>query len=126
VPDFSLEHYDAVGRYRTVDNKKPVDATSEYTTTSGDTIKLSGARDLAEYAVKTEEAHRGFVRQLFQQLVKQSPDAYGSETLEKLRKSFAASEFNIQKLVVEIATISALHNAAPQEAPVKPRAKSDT
>ena len=112
---FSLEHYDAVGQYRTMDNKKPVDATGEYTTAEGKTVRLRGARDVAEFAAKSRDAHRGFIQQLFHHLVKQPAAAYGPDTLEKLRASFVKSDYNIQKLVVEIAKISATHGtqAAP-------------
>jgi hypothetical protein len=39
--------------------------------------------------------------------VKQPLLAYGPDTLNRLQKSFVASDFNMQKLLVEIATISA-------------------
>jgi len=110
---FSLENYDAVGRYRTEDNKKPVDTTGEYSTADGKSVKLTGARDVAEFAAKSPDAHRGFVQQLFHHMVKQPVAAYGSGTLEELRRSFAKSEFNIQKLVVEVAKTSAMHKIAP-------------
>lgn len=106
---FSLEHYDAVGRFRTTDNRKPIDATGEYTTTEGDTVRLSGARDLAHYAAESVDAHRGFVRQLFQHLVKQPAEAYGPNTIEDLRRSFAAAQFHLRKLAAEIVSVSALH-----------------
>lgn len=35
--------------------------------------------------------------------------AYGSDTMDRLRQSFVASDFNMEKLLVDIATISALH-----------------
>ena len=35
--------------------------------------------------------------------------AYGADVPKRLRQSFVASEFNMQKLLVEIVTISALH-----------------
>lgn len=109
---FSLEHYDGVGQFRTTDNSKPVDATGEYTTTEGKTFRISGARDVAKYAAKSKESHLGFIQQLFHYIVKQPPGAYGPNTLENLRRSFAANDFNIQKLIVEIATISARPNPA--------------
>ena len=113
---FSLEHFDGVGRYRTEDNKKPVDAESDFMTPDGDTIRLKGARDVAEYAASSVEAHRGFVRQMFQHLVKQPVAAYGPGRLERLRESFEKSDFNIQKLVAEIVTVSALREpATPSE-----------
>ncbi len=106
---FSLEHFDAVGRYRTRENGKPIDATSDYMTDSGETVRLAGGRDVAEFAVGSQHAQNGFIEQLFHSVVKQPMLAYGSETVDRLRASFVASEFNIQKLLVDIATVSALH-----------------
>ena len=105
---FSLEHYDAVGRFRTEEKDRPIDATGELTTLSGDLVRLTGARDLAEHAAASEEAHRGFVEQLFQHVVKQPAAAYGQETSERLTKFFAESGYNIQKLLVEITKVAVL------------------
>jgi hypothetical protein len=107
---FSLEHYDAVGRFRTRDGNRPVDAASDYTTDDGSVVKLRGARDVAEFAAKSEHAQEAFIEQLFHQIVKQPLLAYGADTQDRLRESFAASGFNIQKLVVDIVTIAALHH----------------
>jgi len=107
---FSLEHYDAVGRFRTTDNQKPVNATSEYTTQDGKTVRLNGPRDVAEYAARSKDAQLAFIQQLFHHIVKQPAAAYGPDTLERLRRSFAKSDYNIQQLVVEIVKTSVLHN----------------
>jgi hypothetical protein len=106
---FSLEHYDAVGRFRTRDQDQPVNAVSEYTTDDGKAIKLTGARDVAEFAVGSEHAQNTFVEQLFHSLVKQPIRAYGPAVQDRLRESFIASGYNIQKLLVDIVTLSALH-----------------
>jgi hypothetical protein len=106
---FSLENFDAVGRFRTTDNGKPVDATAEYLTADGKPVRLTGPRDVAEHAAASPEAHRAFVGQLFAHLVKQPPEAYGPQTLDRLRTAFTKSDFNIQSTLVEIATMSALH-----------------
>ncbi|MFM7101294.1 MAG: DUF1588 domain-containing protein, partial [Verrucomicrobiota bacterium] len=104
---FSLEHYDAAGRYRTIDNAKPVNARAEYTTPDGKTIALRGPRDLAEHTANSPEARAGFVRQLFHHAVKQSPAAYGPDTLARLDAGFAASGTHVRRLLVEIALTAA-------------------
>jgi len=109
---FSLENYDAVGRWRTTDQEKPVNAFSEYTTPEGEVIQLHGARDLARHAADNREAQRGFVRQMFHHAVKQTPAAYGPDTLTRLHESFAKSGFHIRSLLTEIATTAALHGVA--------------
>jgi cytochrome c553 len=106
---FALENYDAVGRFRDKDGNRPVDAAADYTTDDGGIVRLRGARDIAEFAVKSEHAHTAFVEQLFAQVVKQPVPAYGADTLNQLRLSFVQSRYNIQKLLVDIATVSALH-----------------
>ncbi len=106
---FSLENYDAIGRWRTKANNLKVDPVSEYETEEGETIELKGARDLAEYAAGSEAAHRAFVRHLFESLIKQPIVPYGETLLEELCEGFAASEFEIKKLIVEIVTAVAMH-----------------
>ena len=105
---FTLEHFDAVGRYREKDNGKPVDATGSYHTRSGTTVTLKDARELGEFLVDSDEAQTAFVEQMFHHLVQQSVQAYGPNTLDDLRQSFAANGFNIRKLAVAIMVASAL------------------
>ncbi|HWN95530.1 MAG TPA: DUF1592 domain-containing protein [Methylomirabilota bacterium] len=116
---FSLEHYDAVGKFRTRENGKAIDAVSEYITDDGATVKLTGARDVAEFAVNSEHAQKTFVEQLFHSVVKQPMLAYGSDVPDRLRQSFVASGFNVKKLLADIAMISALHGVEK----TKPSAK---
>lgn len=111
---FSLENYDAVGRYRKMDNNKPVNAEADYTTTDGKMIRLRGPRDLAEHAVTSAEARRGFVRQMFQQTAKQPPAAYGADTLQRLDAGFVESGHHIRNLLVEIAVTAATHGIPTQ------------
>ena len=106
---FSLEKFDAVGRFRTRDNDQLIDASAEYTTDDGETISLKGALDLAQFAVSNEQAQNGFIEQLFKQVAKQPMLAYGSDVPNMLRESFVASNFNMQELLTEIATTTALH-----------------
>ena len=122
---FSLEHYDAVGRFRTKDGDKPVDAVSDYIADDGATVRLTGARDVAEFAVRNEHAQNAFVEQLFHSIVKQPLLAYGSGVQEGLRKSFVASGFNIQKLLGDIAAVSSLHGVKTEAVARKDGAVSE-
>jgi hypothetical protein len=114
---FALEHYDAIGRWRTIDNNKPVDTATELETDDAEKVKFTGARDVAEFAARSERGHRAFIRQLFNHTVKQTPAAFGSATVEDLRRSFAANEYNIQKLLAEIAVRAALSGVTTPEPP---------
>lgn len=104
---FALEHYDAVGRYREKEHSKPVDSTGSYQTLKGEEVRFDGARELAEFVVTSEEAHAAFTEQLFHHLVQQPARAYGQDTIDQLRDAFAADQFNIRNLAVNIMTVSA-------------------
>ena len=105
---FTLESYDAVGRYRQKDNQKPVDTSGSYTARSGDTIAIAGPRQLGEFLAASEEVHEAFTEALFHHLAQQPVRAYGAAQLNELREGFTKSGFNIRKLVLEIAVESAL------------------
>ncbi len=109
---FSLENYDAIGRWRTQDNQKPVNAVSDFATDEGKTLRITGPRDIVKYAAETPGGHRAFIRHLFHHTVKQPVPAFGGDALEKLRQSFEASGFNIQKLIGEMAVMAAMQGTA--------------
>ena len=117
---FALENYDAVGRWRTMDRERPVKTDSEYVTIDGQKMTVRSAHDIANYAIGSPRAHRAFVSQLFHHLVKQPPEAFGHRTIEELRLSFAASEFNIQKLIAHITQVSAGRKASSPATATKP------
>jgi mono/diheme cytochrome c family protein len=114
---FSLEHYDAVGRFRTRERDRPIDATGEFQTGDGETIRLTGAPDIARFALDDAQAQSAFIEQMFHQVVKQPVLAYGPGVMPRLRQGFAASGFNLQELLVEIAVTAALHH--PEPAPTR-------
>ena len=106
---FSLENYDAVGRFRTEEKKKPIDVSSVYNTPDGEKVELNGARDLAEFLANNKTAQRSFIQQLFNHYAKQSLDAYGDGQLDKIHQRFVENEFNIQKLLVDISLMFIEH-----------------
>lgn len=118
---FALENYDAIGRWRTSDNSKPVQATSEYATVEGEVLQFRSARDVANFAANSKNAHQAFVIKLFQYTVKQNPGAYGRGTVDRLCHQFANDNFNIQNLLVRIAALTAAQgHPAPSESKSTP------
>ncbi|MDB5386009.1 MAG: cytochrome c [Planctomycetaceae bacterium] len=118
---FALENFDAIGRYRTEEVARPIDATGEYTTRKGVQVKFKGARDLAAYVAQSEEAHSAFVEKMFHYAVQQPVRALGTETSPRLKQAFRDSQFNMRKLLMEIGIESAL---APPLAPMLPQSAS--
>jgi hypothetical protein len=114
---FSLENYDGIGRWRTKDRNKPVDPTGDLKTEDGNTIHLTGARDVAEFAAETPSAHQAFLQQLFHHLVKQPVRAYGDEKMDELYEQFRSGDFYIPELMKQIA-ITAATAESPTPLPV--------
>ena len=117
---FSLESFDAVGRFRTEDNRKPVNAEADYITENGEVVAVRNPRDLARHAAASTEARQGFVRHLFLHTAKQAPAAYGLRTIEDLDARFIANGYHIRKLLLDIATIVASHRLTVTPAPLNP------
>ncbi|MDF1739564.1 MAG: DUF1592 domain-containing protein [Verrucomicrobiales bacterium] len=103
---FSLEHYDAIGRWRAKEEDKPINDDGILETDSGERIEIKGPREVAEFAANSESSHRAFVRQMFHHSVKQPALAYGPETMNQLQQHFQNTNFNIRYLLVKIATLA--------------------
>jgi hypothetical protein len=117
---YTLENFDAVGRFRKDEKGKPIDATGTYQTRTGESVTFTGARSLATYLAGSEETHSAFVQQLFHYLVKQPVHAFGSQELSELREFLVQHDFNMRKLMVEIIASSAL---TPRQADRKTTAR---
>jgi len=108
---FTLEHFDAVGRYQDKEKGKLIDATGAYLTRTGERVTFAGVRDLARYLAASEETQEAFVERLFHCLVKQPIRAFGPRELPDLRQYFASHDCNMRKLIVEIMAASALNHS---------------
>jgi hypothetical protein len=102
-----LEQFDPVGRFRSEDAGKPVDASGGYLSRDGRTVRLNGARDLARFLAESPEAHEAFIERLFHHVVKQPVRAVAPDGPGTLLRSFASNRYNIRTLVKEIAVLAA-------------------
>jgi hypothetical protein len=96
-----------------MEHNKPVDTKGSFITDEGSTVELASALDVARFAVGNEAAHRAFVRQVFHHLTKEEPAAYGSDTLDGLRRQFVEDGYNMRNLMVRIAVLAAGHGGRP-------------
>ncbi len=103
---FSLEHYDGIGRFRQKErNNRPINDDGTLALDNGKKVEIKGPRDVAEFAANDPQAHRAFLRQLFQFFHKDSPDVFPPNTQAKLEEEFRNSGYNIQYLLVRIGQI---------------------
>ena len=110
---FTLENFDAAGRFRTMEMDKPVDPTGSYVTRDGKEVQFGGVEDLANFLAESDDSHRAFVDRAFQHFVKQPIAAYGPNQLDRLTDKFRSSGLNIRELIVEIAVIAATEASHP-------------
>jgi cytochrome c553 len=111
---FTLEHFDALGRYREVEKEKPIDAAGSYLTRSGEVAQFTGVRELANFLANSEEAHQAFIKHLFHQAVKQPIQAYSTQQVASLKQAFVDSQYNVQQLFKEIVAAGALPSPTTQ------------
>lgn len=106
---FTLENFDAIGRFRAEEKGKAIDSTGSYLTRTGQQQQFKNARELAVYLAASDETHTAFVEQLFHYIVKQPWRAYSPTLRTELTKKFTANEFHIRNLLAEIVTTAAVH-----------------
>lgn len=107
---FTLENYDAVGRFREKERGKPINSSGYYVDRSDEKVEVSGAGELAKYLANSRDSARSFVDRSFQHFVKQPIAAYGPNRIEELTDKFIASNYNVRGLLVEIAVIAAMND----------------
>jgi hypothetical protein len=106
---FSLENFDAVGRFRTKEKAKPINVSTVYKTPEGSQVDLNGPRDLANFLANDVTAQRCFVQQMFNHYAKQPIEAFGADQLDRLHEKFVNNDFHVQQLLVDIALIVVEH-----------------
>lgn len=101
---FGLENYDGLGRYRTHDNGKPVDAQGELTGTDDQDGPFSGGVELATRLANSQRLHACIARQYFRYAMGRSEVEADACRLAALEKSFAQSGSKLKTLVRLTAT----------------------
>lgn len=104
---FPLEEFDAVGRHRTQEKNRPVDASGGYRLRDGSMTRFRGAVELSRFLAESEETRRSFARQLFHHMVQQPILAYGPDSIDELTQFFSENDLKMNSLMVEIALIAA-------------------
>lgn len=124
---FTLENFDAVGRYRDQEREKPINSVGSYTDRAGKDHTFANPHELAVFLAASDDSQRAFVNRAFQHFVKQPAAAYGPDTLEILTERFRESGYNVPQLIVEIAVTAASEPLNPPESsnPTKTSGKSD-
>lgn len=99
---FGLENYDGIGRFRTLDNGLPIDATGELNGVSFDdgvSLGTAIAQDPATMDCMVRKTYRHVVGRI---------EGEGDKPLvDELKAKFEASDYRFKDLVIEIAASEA-------------------
>jgi len=116
---FAFEHYDGIGRYRTLDNGQPVDA--------GGTVELdgknhvfSGARELSELLAQSQEVQRCVGTQLLRFAFRRLESDGDAASLEAALGRFASASFDLRELLVGLGTSRTFRYRSPNPGEVMP------
>jgi hypothetical protein len=97
-PGFALERFDAIGRWRTQDAGKPIDARAEWNGTAFEgpaAYKQLLARDPHEFI-------RGFIEHLLSYALGRKLEIYDLPAIEQIQAGAADSGYRIERILMEI------------------------
>jgi hypothetical protein len=99
---FAFENYDTAGRYRTVDNGLPVDATGVATGLGGEPVGFEGAVELQTLLAQSETIADCAVEKWFIYANGRAPEAADACQLRALQEDFQASGGDLDELLVQM------------------------
>lgn len=111
-PGFAFEHYDALGKWRDVENDVPIDSASEFFGKYGTQFVFTDALDLLGQVVESEEGTRCYLTQWFRYGFARQDAAVDQCTLDELHTTLSAAGYNIQELLVEMTKTTAFRYRA--------------
>lgn len=104
----TLESYDAIGRYRTTEQGKPIDLSGNL-----DGTDFNGGVELGRLIAEKPETAKCMVRNLYRYGTGHVESSKESLVLSGLSENFVANDFNLRDLMLEIVTSEGFRYVAP-------------
>lgn len=98
---FGFENYDGIGRFRTVDQGQPVDATGTLTNTDVDG-PFNNAIDLIKRLAGSQQVSDCFATEWFRYAFGRGESTDDACSLQSLKGAFTSSQFDVQELLVAV------------------------
>ncbi len=109
---YAFENFDGLGRYRTMDQDRPVDAHSAYPFASGLT-EFTGAAELMNVLASSDEAHRCYAKNLLSYVLQRDIIAEDEPLINELAAISKSGTGSLKSLIVELAKSPAFLNRHP-------------
>ncbi len=100
---FAFEHYDGIGRYRTMDNDQPVDATGMINI-DGSSTPFADALELTKILSTSDSVRSCFAKQWFRFALGRAETDGDAPSLAAIATAFASNQFDMRDLAPAIAT----------------------
>lgn len=97
---FGFEHYDALGRYRTTDNGKPVDASGAIPSATGEE-RFRDAVELGQKLAVNDEVRRCFARKWLEYALGRDARESDGVSIDRVYQAGAAAGWSIGTMIVE-------------------------
>jgi hypothetical protein len=101
---FSMEDFDAVGLYRTMDNGKPVDASGQVFQLDGKNVDINGTRELSLALSTSKRAKQCFVVQTWRMAQGRLESADDVCKLRQLSGNFVEQNMSLAQLLITMIT----------------------
>lgn len=122
---FSLENFDATGRFRTREGEQEINTQSVYQTIGGREVAIHGPQDLARLIADDVGAQQNFIRQLFSRYTKQPIEVLGPDKLSAIHQRWVEQGLKFQPLIGQIAQIHAQYEKNRVQSPLKDGENND-
>jgi hypothetical protein len=103
-PGFGLEHYDAIGRYRTEDNGYPVDSADVYEFPDGRAIEFADGIELSQRLAESPETHACYISQMLEYVYGRDLRAADERFVEVLADRSLGEGLSIRDVVLDMVT----------------------
>jgi hypothetical protein len=100
---FAFEHYDGIGRYRTMDNGQPVDASGKIPI-DGVEQSFADATQLTQVLAQSDTVRSCFAKQWFRFAVSRPETEADGASLASVAAAFAKNQFDVRDLAPAIAS----------------------
>jgi hypothetical protein len=106
----TLENFDAIGKYRTMDHGKPIDVTGDL-----DEVPFSGPVELGQLLAAAPRTAACLVRNIYRYGTGHVEVASEAPVVNDLTARFQASGYNVKQLMLDLVTSDGFRYVAPPE-----------
>jgi hypothetical protein len=111
---FAFEHYDAIGKWRDLDGKKPVDSTGAVMV-SGANLKFADAVDLSKQLAQLDQVRQCMAAEWLRYLLRRREGDGDAASLRAALDAFRAASFDLREVIVSLTGTRSFTHRSPSD-----------